>query len=182
MLDAKFDTAGCILYSPFLEMAKIWHFYGKTWSLHGPSNWFYLNLNQCAKGCTMQNFMILDVSHSPLFLEMGKIWPFWPEHGPHMVLQIGFSWIIFNVPRDVPRKISYCWVNIVTLFVEMAKIWPFYGKNIALTWSFKLILHESQCAQGCSIPNFRVPASILTDFPIFLLEKGRKEERKKGSK
>ena len=90
----------------------------------------------------MQNFTILGVSYSPLFLEMAKIWPlygqnmvltcsvklvlpesksmcpgrlhakfhntgsiqwspsprtgqymahFWPKHGPHMVLQIGFS-------------------------------------------------------------------------------------------
>ena len=67
----------------------------KTWSLHGPSNWFFLNHNQCFQGWSMTNFTILGVSNSPLFL-------------------------------------------------EMAKIWPFYGQNIVLTWSFKLVLPESQ--------------------------------------
>ena len=41
---------GTMYFSPpFLEMAK-------TWSTHGPSNWFFLNLNQCAQGCSMPNF------------------------------------------------------------------------------------------------------------------------------
>ena len=31
----------------------------KTWSSHGPSNWFFLNLNQCAQGCSMPNFRVL---------------------------------------------------------------------------------------------------------------------------
>merc|ERR1712081_20094 len=78
-----------VSYSPlFLEMAK-------TWSSHGPSNWFFLNRNHCAQGFSMQNFTILGVSYSPLFL-------------------------------------------------EMAKKWPFYCQNMVLTWSFKLVLPESQ--------------------------------------
>ena len=31
----------------------------KTWSSHGPSNWFFLNLNQYAQGCFMPNFTLL---------------------------------------------------------------------------------------------------------------------------
>ena len=62
-------------------------FMAQTWSSHGPSNGFVLNLNQCAKGCSMLNFTILDQSHSALFLEMAKIWR---KHGLNMVLQIGF--------------------------------------------------------------------------------------------
>ena len=30
----------------------------------------------------------------------------WPKHGPHMVLKIGSSWILINVPRDAPCQIS----------------------------------------------------------------------------
>ena len=43
----------------FLEMAKYVPFMAKTWSSHGPSNWFFLNLNQCAKGNSMPNFRVL---------------------------------------------------------------------------------------------------------------------------
>ena len=53
------------------------------WPKHGPSNWFFLKLNQCAHGFSMPNFTILDVSHSPLFLEMAKTWPF---YGQNMVV------------------------------------------------------------------------------------------------
>merc|ERR1711954_589171 len=85
-----------VSYVPlFLEMAKHGPFMAKTWSSHGPPNWFFLNHNSCSQGCFMPNFKILGVSHSPLFL-------------------------------------------------EMAKIWPFYGHNMVLTWSFKLVLPESQ--------------------------------------
>ena len=38
---------------------KYGHFMAKTWSSHGPSNWFFLNLNQCAQGCSMPNFRVL---------------------------------------------------------------------------------------------------------------------------
>ena len=41
-----------------------------------------------------------------------------------------------------------------------------------------LFLNLNDCVQGCYIPNFRVLASILTDFPNFLPEKGRKNWRK----
>ena len=73
-----------VSHSPLLpEMDKIWPFYGKTWSSHGPSNWFFLNHNQYAQGCSMPFFTILGVSHRPLFLEMAKILPF---YGQNMVL------------------------------------------------------------------------------------------------
>ena len=41
-------------------------FFGQIRSLHGPSNWFFLNRKQCSKGCFMPNFMLLGVSCSPL--------------------------------------------------------------------------------------------------------------------
>ena len=30
------------------------------WPKHGPSNWFFLNLNQYAQGCPMPNFTLLS--------------------------------------------------------------------------------------------------------------------------
>merc|ERR1712082_167714 len=64
---------------PIVPFSKKWQKYGpfmaKTWSSHGPTNWFFLTQNQCARGCSMPNFIILGVSHGPLFLEIAKIWP-----------------------------------------------------------------------------------------------------------
>ena len=50
-----------------------------------------------------------------------------PKHGPHMVLQIGSSWILIIVPRDVTRQISHCWVFPVAPL-------PKNGQNMALLW------------------------------------------------
>ena len=66
MLHAKSHIAGVILWPPFLEMANIWSFMAKTGSSHGPSNWFFLNLNHCAQGCYMPNFTLLGFSYSLL--------------------------------------------------------------------------------------------------------------------
>ena len=62
------------------------------------------------------------------------------------------------------------------LFLEMTKTWSTHGPS---SWFF---LNLNQCAQGCSMPNFGVLASILTDIFNFLLEKERKGERKKERK
>ena len=76
----------------------------------------------------------------PPLLEMAKTWPFygqymvhtwsgplWPKHGPHLVLEIGSSWILINVPGDVPCQISHCWVYPVVPFLKN-------GQNMALLW------------------------------------------------
>ena len=77
---------------PIIPFSQKWPKYGpfmaKTWSSHGPLNQLFLNHNQCAQGCSMPNFTILDVSHSPLFLEMVEIWPF---YGQKMVLTWSFK-------------------------------------------------------------------------------------------
>merc|ERR1711954_349399 len=61
---------------PIVPISENWPKYGpfmaKTWSSHGPSNWFFLNHNQYAPGCSMSNFTTLGVFHNPLFLEMAK--------------------------------------------------------------------------------------------------------------
>merc|ERR1712082_429059 len=44
----------------------------------------------------MLNYTILGVSHSPLFLEMAKTWPF---YGQNMVLKWSSSWSQVEVVR-----------------------------------------------------------------------------------
>ena len=44
------------------------------------------------------------VAHFPIYGQNMAL--LWPKHGPHMVLQIGSSWILINVPRDAPCQIS----------------------------------------------------------------------------
>ena len=48
----------------------------------------------------------------------------WPKHGPHMVLQIGSSWIIIDVPRDASCQISRFWVYPI---VPFSSKWQKYG-------------------------------------------------------
>ena len=66
----------------------------KTWSTHGPSNWFFLNLNHCAQGCSMPNFTLLGLSCCPLSYK-------WPKHGPFMAKtwsRHGLSnWFFLNI-------------------------------------------------------------------------------------
>ena len=76
-----------------LKWPKNGPFKAKTLTSHGPSNWFFLNHNYCAQGCSMPNFTILGVSHSHLFLEMAKIWPFY-------VKKVVLSWYFKLVPPE----------------------------------------------------------------------------------
>ena len=84
-------TLLCLSCSP---LSKKWPKHGpimaKIWSTHGPSNWFFLNLNQCS-GIVHAKFTILGVSHSPLFLKMAKIWLF---YGQNMVLTWSFKLVL----------------------------------------------------------------------------------------
>ena len=51
-----------------------------------------------------------------------------PKHGPHIVLQMGSSWILTNEPRDALCQISHCCLNPAAPF-------PRNGQIIALIWS-----------------------------------------------
>ena len=42
-------------------------FYGLTWPIHGPSNWFFLDLNNCVQGCFMPNFRFLESIWTDIF-------------------------------------------------------------------------------------------------------------------
>ena len=87
----NFKILGVSHSTLFLEIVKIWPFMAKTWSLNGPSNWFFLNLHHYAQGCSMLNFTLLGVSSSRLFRNCQNMALLWPKHGPNMVLQIGSS-------------------------------------------------------------------------------------------
>ena len=67
-----------------------------------------------------------------------------PKHGPHMVLQMGSSWILTNVPRDAPCQISLFCLNPVAPFPKNGENMACYGQNLVLTWSLKLVLPKSQ--------------------------------------
>merc|ERR1711954_608800 len=96
----------------------------------------------------------------------------WPKHVPDMVLQIDSSLIIINMPKDAPCQISQFWLYPI---VPFSKKGPKYGPFMAKTsssdgpsnWFF---LSHNQCAQGCSMPNIRVIASMLTDIFIFVTQ------------
>ena len=138
----------------------------KTWSSHGPSNWFFLNHNQWVQGWSMSNFTILGVSHSPLFLEMAKIWPFmaktWSWHGPSNCFFLNHNQ--FAQGCSMPN-FTILGVFHSPLFLDMAQIWPFYGKNMVLIWSFK-----SMC-QGMLHAGFQSP-SIYIDRYFQLSDSG----------
>ena len=109
-----------------LKWPKYGPFMAKTWSSHGPSNWFFLNLNHCAQGCSLPNFTLLGVSCNPFHRNGQNMALLWAKHGPHMVLQIGSSWILINVPRDVPCQITHCWVYHVAPIPRYGQTRPFY--------------------------------------------------------
>merc|ERR1712081_112783 len=97
-------------------MDKILPFYGKIWSSHGPSYWFFMNLNQCSKGrCKISEYWVYPVA--PL-LEMAKIWPF---YGQNMVL----TWFFLNleVPRDVLANFHIAWCI-------LALLWPKHSPHM----------------------------------------------------
>ena len=92
----------------------------------------------------------------------------WPKDVPHMVLQIGSSWIILNVPRYAPCQILQFRVHPI---VPFSKKLPKYGPFMAKTWSSHglsnwFFLNHNQCAQGGSMPNFTIQG--VSHSPLFL--------------
>ena len=87
--DVPCQISHCWVY-PVVPFPQKWPKHGpfmaKTWSSHEPSNWFFLKLNHCAKGCSMPIFTLLGLSCSPLSQKWPKQGPFmaktWSTHGP----------------------------------------------------------------------------------------------------
>ena len=87
---------------------------------------------------------------SPFLRNGQNIALLWPKHGPNMVLQIGLSLILSDVPRDAWCQIWHCRVYTVA---------PFYGLFIAQLWSSQcpsnlFFWNLNQWAKECSIPKF----------------------------
>ena len=141
-------------------MAKIGPLYCQNMIWHGHSNGFVLNLNQCAKGCSMPNFTLLGVSCSPISYKWPKYGPLWPNNGPLMVLKIGPSWILINVPRDVPCKISLFFVYSVAPLPRngqnMALLWPKHGAHMVLQICSAWILIDVSRDVVCQISHYWV--------------------------
>ena len=76
-----------------------------------------------------------------------------PKHGPHMVLQMGSSWILTNVPRDALCQISHCCLNPVAPIPRngqnMALLWPKHGAHMVLqvgsTWILVIVARDVPC-------------------------------------
>ena len=139
----------------------------KTWSSHGPSNWFFLNPQHVPRDvpCQISHFWMYLVAPSPRNDQKRAL--LWPKHGPHNVLQIGSFQILIIVPRDVPCQISHCWDYPVAPFPKngqsIALLWQKHGPHMVLQIVF---LNHSQYAQGCSMPNFTILG--LSHCPLFL--------------
>merc|ERR1712081_42090 len=108
--------------------------------------------------CPIPNFTNLGVSHSPLSLELAKIWPFmaktWSSHGPS-------NWLFLNhnhcTQGSSMPNFTILGVSHSPLFLEMAKYGPFMAK----TWSSHgpsnwFFLNHNLRAQGCSLPNLTI--------------------------
>ena len=93
-----------------------------------------------------------------LWQNMVHTWssPSWPKHGLHLVLKIGSTWILINMPRDVPYQISHSRVYPVVPFLKngqnMALLIPKHGCHMVVQIGSKL--NHNHCAQRCSVPNF----------------------------
>ena len=91
---------------------------------------------------------------------MGKFGPSWPKHGPHLVLKIGSSWNLKNVPKDVPFQISHCWVYPKAHFPKnshnMTLLWQKHGPNMILHIGSSWNLIDEPMTAPCQFSQFRV--------------------------
>merc|ERR1711954_204191 len=75
----------------FLEMAKIWSFYGQNMVLTGSFKLLFVNHNQCAKGILHAKFQNSRcIPPSPFPRNGQKMALLWPKQGPQMLLYIDF--------------------------------------------------------------------------------------------
>ena len=87
-------------FSPlFLEMSKIWVFYGPNMVLIWSLKWI-LPKYYVPKDALCQISLCLVNPVVPYPRNGQNVALLWLKHGPH-ILQIGSSWILSNVPRDV---------------------------------------------------------------------------------
>ena len=130
-----------------------------SWPKHGPhmvleigSSWILINGPRDVS-CQISHCWVYNLAQFPKDSQnmaiygqnMVHTWsgPLWPKHGPHLVLKIGSSWILINVPRNVLCQFSHNWMYPVVLFLRNGQNMALYGQNMVLTRSFKLVLPES---------------------------------------
>merc|ERR1711954_446986 len=96
----------------------------QTWSSHDLLSWVFLNLNQCANGCSKPNFTLNPVAPFPRNGQNMAL--LWPKHGCHIILKIGYSQNLNNVAKKATCQFSHLWVYPVAPF-------PRYSQNMALS-------------------------------------------------
>ena len=160
MLHTKFHNSRCIPLSPFprngQNMALLWPKHGPHVVLKIGSIWILIVMPRDIP-CQI-SYCWVYISCSPLSSKLQKYGPFWPKQGSHMVLQIGSSLILINVPRDAPCQISHCWVCPVDPFPRncqnMALLWPKHGPHMVLLIGSSWILINVPRDAPCQISKF----------------------------
>ena len=146
----------CVSCSP---LSQIWPNYGpfmaKIWSLYGPSKYFFLNPDKCAKGFSMPSFTLLGVSCSPLSRNGQNMTPLGQNVGLTWSLKLVLPESQSMCPGMFHAKFHFSGGILQPLFLEMAKHGPFTAK----TWSSQgpsnqSFLNLNYCPQLSSMPNF----------------------------
>ena len=102
----------------------------------------------------MPNFTFLGVSHSPLFLEMTEIWPF---YGQNIVLKWSFKLFFPELQSMFLGMLHAKFCNHGCIqyspFPKNGQNMALCGQNMVLTWSLKWVLpgmfHAKLHIDGC---------------------------------
>ena len=124
----------------FLEMAKIWPFYGQNKVLQICSPWILINVYRYIPRQILHWCMY---SVAPIHRNGQNMGILWPTHCPHLVLLIGSCWILIIVPRDVPSQMSHCWLYLVAPFqltIHLEEILDYFYLNQIRNWWAKNFL------------------------------------------
>ena len=136
--DVPSQISHCWVYpvAPFLKMVKTCPFYGQNMVLEFGSSWILIIVARDVP-CQISHCWVYPVA--PIPRNGQNIALLCPIHGLYMVrpfMAKTCSWIFIIVPRNVPCKISHCWVYPVVPFLKNSQNFTFYGQNMVLTWSF----------------------------------------------
>ena len=158
----NFTILGVSHCTLFIEIAKIWPFYGQnmvlTWSLR-----LVLPESQSlCQGCSMPNFTLLGLSCSPL----SQKWPKYGLHCQNIVLTWPFKLVLLNLNKCAQ---GYSLPNFQLLGVSSSPLslkQPKFGPFMAKAWSSHdpsnwFSLNHNHCAQGCSMLNFTILGVVI---------------------
>ena len=148
MFHAKFGITRFTCSPLILKCPKHCPFMAKTWSSHGPSNWFFLNLNLSAHGFSMPNFTLLVYPVDPFPRNGQNMALLRPKHGPS-------NWFFLNLNLCAQGCSMPNFTLLGLSCIPLSYKWPKDGPFKAKTWSSYgpsnlFFLNLKQCAQECS--------------------------------